>query len=311
MHSFRYLHFRGLQSQFHCWHSRREIDAAILLKTVHLWPYCSIYTRLSHRQCPNLLLTVPRRMLNGNDFERPKGKLFRCWESNSFPWKQLTVFDSKQIFSNCSCGVDTTIVLNDDSLIDATEGACGFTDCQQLWIIFQALTIFGAALLGSGLIGNLIITIRCVLPQDKSLALSMELFLSGLIVYIPGKIGYQAIAGNGKTIFIWNLILQFFDYRISDSTCQFWSSDQQKCFLHDSPSFGNILNIVTASLIAVSIFFDVLVFIFVQDIDLYGEEIEDNNYRLIPMQTYASNENATHQQAINTTSNTEGLLSNS
>lgn len=88
------------------------------------------------------------------------------------------------------------LVLNDESAVHATEGACGFDDCQKIWIIFQALTVFGAALLGSGLIGNLIITIRCVLPQDKSLALSMELFLSGLIVYVPGKIGYQIIAGN-------------------------------------------------------------------------------------------------------------------
>lgn len=101
-----------------------------------------------------------------------------------------------QIFSNCSCGVDTMLVLNEESRVHATEGACGFADCQQLWIIFQVLTIFGAALLGSGLIGNLIITIRCVLPQDKSLALSMELFLGGLIVYVPGKIAYQFIAGN-------------------------------------------------------------------------------------------------------------------
>lgn len=88
------------------------------------------------------------------------------------------------------------LVLTGESAVYATEGACGFDDCQQFWIIFQALTIFGAALLGSGLIGNLIITIRCVLPQDKSLALSMELFLGGLIVYVPGKIGYQIIAGK-------------------------------------------------------------------------------------------------------------------
>lgn len=101
----------------------------------------------------------------------------------------------QQIFSNCSCGVDISIVLNDESLVHATDGACGFIDCQQLWIIFQAMTVFGAALLGSGLIGNLLITIRCVLPQDKSLALSMELFLGGLIVYVPGKIAYRIIAG--------------------------------------------------------------------------------------------------------------------
>ncbi|KAG4066838.1 hypothetical protein HA402_012905 [Bradysia odoriphaga] len=189
-----------------------------------------------------------------------------------------TVLNGQRIFSNCSCGVDTMLMLNEESAVHATEGACGFTDCQQLWIIFQVLTIFGAALLGSGLIGNLIITIRCVLPQDKSLALSMELFLGGLIVYVPGKFAYQFIA---------------------DEYCQYWSTDQQKCFLHESPTFGNILNIVTAALIGVSILFDILVFIFVRDLELYGEEIEDTNYRPIPMQTYASNENAPNQQASN------------
>lgn len=106
-------------------------------------------------------------------------------------------------------------------------------------------------------------------------------------------------------------VKQFFhcvNENVSDEFCQLWSSDQQKCFLHDSPTFGNILNIVTASLIAVSILFDILVFIFVRDLDLYGEEIEDNNYRLIPMQPYVSNENPTHQQAFSAPSNTEGFL---
>lgn len=73
--------------------------------------------------------------------------------------------------------------------------------------------------------------------------------------------------------------------------------------------FGNILNIVTASLVGVSVIFDILVFIFVKDLELYGEEIEDNNYRLIPMQTYASNDNATNQRReVNNDSNTEGVL---
>ncbi|KAJ6647839.1 Solute carrier organic anion transporter family member 74D [Pseudolycoriella hygida] len=181
-----------------------------------------------------------------------------------------TFLNGQRIFSNCTCGIDTMLALNVESMVHATQGACGFRECQQLWIIFQALTIFGASLLGSGLIGNLLITIRCVLPQDKSLALSIELFLCGLVVYVPGKIGYQVIA---------------------DETCQYWSADQQKCYLHESPTFGNILNIVTASLVGVSIFFDILVFFFVRDLELYGEEVEDNDYRLIPMQTYISNQN--------------------
>lgn len=77
----------------------------------------------------------------------------------------------------------------------ATEGACGFGDCQVFWIVFQVLTVVGAALLGSGLVGNILISIRSVLPQDKALALSTELTVLGLIVYIPGKISYQSLAG--------------------------------------------------------------------------------------------------------------------
>lgn len=69
-------------------------------------------------------------------------------------------------------------------------------DCQPLWISHQVLSVIASALLGSTLIGKLIITLRAVLPQDKSTALGLELFLIGLIVYIPGKIGYRFIASN-------------------------------------------------------------------------------------------------------------------
>lgn len=109
-------------------------------------------------------------------------------------------------------------------------------------------------------------------------------------------------------IFVYELTKEF--RMFSDTTCAYWSADQQKCFLHESPTFGNILNIVSAALIGASIFFDILVFIFVGDLDLYGEEIEDNNYRPIPMQTYASNENSTNRQVNNPPSHTEGLLLN-
>lgn len=158
-------------------------------QTVRFTPVCPIdsvqtYYSPCHAGCST------ETILNGQRVSRSSGNI----ETNG-PLIEVDLF-FLQIFSNCSCGVDTALVLNDESLVYATEGACGFVDCQQLWIIFQAMTVFGAALLGSGLIGNLLITIRCVLPQDKSLALSMELFLGGLIVYVPGKIVYQVIAGE-------------------------------------------------------------------------------------------------------------------
>lgn len=78
----------------------------------------------------------------------------------------------------------------------ATDGACGFADCQPLWILFLVLNIIGASIFATGMIANLLITIRSVLPQDKALSLAAELTVLGLIVYIPGHIGYQAIAGN-------------------------------------------------------------------------------------------------------------------
>lgn len=69
-----------------------------------------------------------------------------------------------------------------------------------------------------------------------------------------------------------------------DLTCQYRSQDNSRCYLHESPSFSNWLNGVTASLIAVGVIFDVFVFIFVKDLVIYGDEPEEYNYRHIPMQ---------------------------
>lgn len=78
----------------------------------------------------------------------------------------------------------------------ATEGACGYSECQKFWISFQALSIVAACLIASTLVGKIIISIRAVLPQDKSLAIAIELLFVGLIVYIPGKMAYRFIAGK-------------------------------------------------------------------------------------------------------------------
>lgn len=96
-----------------------------------------------------------------------------------------------RMFGNCSCGVDIDIPLEESI---ATEGACGMSECKPYYIAFQGLVIVAAALIASTLVGKLIIAIRAVLPQDKALAISIELFFVGLIVYIPGKFGYAFLA---------------------------------------------------------------------------------------------------------------------
>ncbi|XP_055597339.1 solute carrier organic anion transporter family member 1C1 [Uranotaenia lowii] len=163
------------------------------------------------------------------------------------------------IYENCSCGAATDLFLKEG--VRATEGACGMADCQKYWIIFQVLTVVVSGLLASAIVGKFIISVRAVLPQDKSLALAMELTLVGLVAYLPGTAAYQMIA---------------FEF------CQLWSTDERRCFIHETPIFGNIINILTAVLIAVGVVFEILVFYFVKDLPLYGDD-PDDAYRPIEM----------------------------
>jgi hypothetical protein len=160
-----------------------------------------------------------------------------------------------RVFGNCSCGADVEIPMED---VIATVGACGMSECQKFWIAFQTMTVFAAALLASTLVGKLIISIRAVLPQDKSLVIALELTFIGLIVYIPGKMAYRFVA---------------------DHTCQYFAPDEYGCFLHDS-QFGTYINILTAGLILIGILFEAVLLCTVGDLMLYGEDFEgDDIYR--------------------------------
>lgn len=124
----------------------------------------------------------------------PQDSVFTYFSPCHAGCQTRTELNDVVIYTNCSCGIDTELVLRESGI--ATEGACGMLDCQKHWIIFQVLTVVMAALLASGLIGKFVISIRAVLPQDKALALSIELTLIGLVVYLPGMAAYQAIAGK-------------------------------------------------------------------------------------------------------------------
>lgn len=100
------------------------------------------------------------------------------------------------MYGDCSCGIDTEFPLHDGDVTRATEGACGYSNCQKLWIIFHVLTGFAAVCYGSRLVGKLLLSIRSVLAQDKAVALAVQLTLVGLLAYIPGKIAYDFIASE-------------------------------------------------------------------------------------------------------------------
>lgn len=169
------------------------------------------------------------------------------------------------MFGNCSCGIDIEIPMEDTM---ATEGGCGMSVCRPYYIAFHGLIIMAAALIASTLVGKLIIGIRAVLPQDKSLAIAAEVMFVGLFVYVPGKIGYAFLAS---------------------STCQYEAPDGFRCFLHESPLFGDWINIITAGLIVIGIIFEVILLFCVNDLTLYGDEENENVYHPIELNTYNRN----------------------
>lgn len=63
--------------------------------------------------------------------------------------------------------------------------------------------------------------------------------------------------------------------------------NQTHCYLHETPRFGNYVDIVTAALILLSLIFDALVFFFSKYLSLYGEEDYDGmlgGVRMVPLQ---------------------------
>lgn len=61
----------------------------------------------------------------------------------------------------------------------------------------------------------------------------------------------------------------------TDQTCQYFGSDGLQCFLHESPLFGNWMNVITAVLIAIGIIFEAILLCMIGDLLLYGDEPED------------------------------------
>lgn len=63
-------------------------------------------------------------------------------------------------------------------------------------------------------------------------------------------------------------------FLLSDITCQLWSQHGSICFLHDSRSFGNAVNIFSAILSLIAVILEFIILFFVNDLDLYGQETD-------------------------------------
>lgn len=87
---------------------------------------------------------------------------------------------------------------------------------------------------------------------------------------------------KNSDIFIDHLIQIFLDM-----TCQFWSQNNSLslCYLHNSQTFGNYVNILSAVLSLIAVILEFIILFVVQDLDLYGdqENLENAAVELQPM----------------------------
>lgn len=138
-----------------------------------------------------------------------------------------------------------------------TPGAC-LKGCAIGFWSFSIMSMVINCLGCSARIGNLLINYRCVSKQDKSVTQGLILMLISLFALIPGPILYG---------------------RIIDSTCLVWteqcSGSRGNCQLYDQRKFRYYVNLTALALTTVGVFFDILVWKYGRNLDLYGEREEE------------------------------------
>lgn len=98
-----------------------------------------------------------------------------------------------------------------------------------------------------------------VAPQDKSMSQGLSLFITSLLALIPGPI----IFGH-----------------IIDNTCLIWKNKcgrQGNCLLYDPVKFRYFLHLTSAAFISISAFFNILIWYYGRDLDLYGDSNDEKS----------------------------------
>ncbi|KAG1664053.1 Solute carrier organic anion transporter family member 4C1 [Nymphon striatum] len=160
--------------------------------------------------------------------------------------------DKKRVFDNCECT---------DSVVKT-----GFCDegCSSMMLYIVILAV--SKLIGStGRIGNALITLRCVSPELKSLALSTGSFLLSLFAFIPYPLIYGALV---------------------DSVCIEWEEtcgEVGNCWIYDSEQFRYRFHGLTGAFYLCAVFFDMIVWHYSNNIkSLYEdpESLHENKRKL-------------------------------
>ncbi|XP_035215008.1 solute carrier organic anion transporter family member 74D-like [Stegodyphus dumicola] len=173
----------------------------------------------------------------------------------------------KEIFTDCKC------VHNDDGEItvgDATKNYCNF-ECQWL-ITFVVVLSAGKLLASTASVANALVTLRCVDPEDKSLALGALSAVFSLLAFIP----YPLIYGS-----------------LTDASCLVWEECGKRgsCWIYDSDKFRFLLHGVSAAFVFLGCLTDIMVCVLSSRLkNLYDDEDDGNTEKQSVDETDVINE---------------------
>ncbi|UXI21249.1 putative 14-3-3 protein [Sarcoptes scabiei] len=165
-----------------------------------------------------------------------------------------------KFYSNCSCLANhfpPTRSEFDDMSTLIKPGICPLQcNTLPLYIIIFSLTVL---IHSTSEVGSMLLTLRCVEPRDKAMALGFLSFATGLFGNVPCPIIYGSIV---------------------DSTCLFWEESCGKrgaCRLYDSDRFRQLFHGITAFIMLLAFFIDLIVCYKASSIQFHDEHNENGD----------------------------------
>ncbi|XP_068145560.1 solute carrier organic anion transporter family member 74D-like [Drosophila tropicalis] len=163
------------------------------------------------------------------------------------------------IFTNCQCMGNSSIFFGNSSLSSelpfGVDGPCP-VDCFGQFITFLVvmciLKLFGASSKNTGIL----ISLRSVLPEDKSFALGLGSMVACIFAFIPSPI--------------------FFGWLI-DNYCLVWGktcSNKGNCWLYDTKSMRYAMNLTAAFCVFLGGLLNIAVWYYAKDLKIFDAEDE-------------------------------------
>ncbi|CAG9855221.1 unnamed protein product [Phyllotreta striolata] len=137
----------------------------------------------------------------------------------------------------------------------ALPGRCQ-VDCFTEFYIFLCVVCLLKFSGATGRASNFLLTVRCVEEKDKSVAMGFGLMLMSLCAFVPSPILFGTIL---------------------DKACLFWSkgcTSTGNCWLYNGILLRYTMNFTAATFVFIGVLFDVGVWYFVRDLQIFEEQIE-------------------------------------